>query len=64
VIEDIARAAQRPVSRETFERLEAYVGLVTEENGRQNLVSASTMNNNWERHIADSAQRLRFQPLA
>jgi 16S rRNA (guanine527-N7)-methyltransferase len=64
VIEDIARAAQRPVSRETFERLEAYVGLVTEENGRQNLVSASTLNNIWERHIADSAQLLRFQPFA
>ena len=64
MIEDIARAAQRPVSRETFERLEAYVGLVTEENGRQNLVSASTLNNIWERHIADSAQLLRFEPFA
>jgi 16S rRNA (guanine527-N7)-methyltransferase len=37
---------------------------VTEENGRQNLVSASTLNNIWERHIADSAQLLRFQPFA
>jgi 16S rRNA (guanine527-N7)-methyltransferase len=35
-----------------------------EESKRQNLVSASTLDNIWERHILDSAQLVRFEPSA
>ena len=62
VIERLAQAAGRPVSRETFEKLEAYVALLAEENERQNLVSAATLDDLWERHILDSAQLVRFEP--
>lgn len=33
-----------------------------EENRRQNLVSATTLEHIWERHICDSAQLVRFEP--
>jgi len=62
VIDRLAQVAGRPVSRETFEKLEAYVALLREENRRQNLVSAATLDAVWERHILDSAQLLRFEP--
>jgi 16S rRNA (guanine527-N7)-methyltransferase len=62
VIEKLAQAAGRPVSRETFEKLERYVALLREENGRQNLISASDLNAIWDRHIVDSAQLVRFEP--
>ena len=64
MIEALERAARRPVSRETFERLEAYVELLKAANERQNLVSASTLADVWERHIVDSAQLVRFEPRA
>ena len=41
------------------ERLELLVTLLTEENARQNLVSAASLGEVWRRHIADSAQLLR-----
>jgi len=62
VIERLSQAAQRPVSRETFERLELYVQLLREENARQNLVSEATLEHVWDRHILDSAQLMRFEP--
>jgi len=62
VIEELGRAADRPVSRETFERLERYVALLREENERQNLISASTLDRIWERHVVDSAQLVRCEP--
>ena len=62
MIDRIAEAANRSVSRETFEKLEAYVALLREENSRQNLVSATTLETVWERHILDSAQLVRFEP--
>jgi 16S rRNA (guanine527-N7)-methyltransferase len=62
VIERLALAAGRPVSRETFEKLELYAALLREESARQNLVSAATLDDLWERHIVDSAQLLRFEP--
>ena len=62
MIELIARAAERDVSRETFEKLEAYVAALTEESQRQNLISASSLEYVWERHVADSAQLVRFEP--
>ena len=62
MIEALARTAGRPVSRETFAKLEAYVALLRAENERQNLVSAATLDVVWERHILDSAQLVRFEP--
>jgi 16S rRNA (guanine527-N7)-methyltransferase len=62
VIDAIAAAAKRNVSRETFEKLEAYVALIRAENERQNLVSRSTLDHIWERHIVDSAQLVPFEP--
>jgi 16S rRNA (guanine527-N7)-methyltransferase len=62
VISELERVAARPVSRETFERLETYATLLREESGRHNLVSASTLGNLWDRHILDSAQLVRFEP--
>lgn len=48
------------VSRETLDRLEAFAAAVVEENGRQNLISASTAPDIWARHVVDSAQLLTF----
>jgi 16S rRNA (guanine527-N7)-methyltransferase len=50
------------VPRETFEKLEKFVALLTEETGRQNLVSKSTIPHLWKRHIADAAQLIVFAP--
>jgi 16S rRNA (guanine527-N7)-methyltransferase len=50
------------VPHETFERLARFVAHLREENGRQNLVSAATLERVWSRHILDSAQLLRFAP--
>ncbi len=46
------------VSRETFEKLEAFVAMVIIEAGKQNLISASSIPLIWTRHIVDSAQLL------
>ena len=62
MIEQLERVAGRPVSRETFEKLEAYVALLRDESSRQNLVSASSLESIWERHILDSAQLARYEP--
>lgn len=49
------------VSRETLGQLEQFVTLLREANQQQNLVSASTVDDQmWVRHIADSAQLLVF----
>ena len=44
------------VSRETFERLEAYIALIEKWNPKINLVSKSSLPEIWDRHIWDSAQ--------
>jgi 16S rRNA (guanine527-N7)-methyltransferase len=62
VRERLEQVTKRPVSRETLEKLEAYVALLREENARQNLVSASTVEHLWDRHILDSAQLVRYEP--
>jgi 16S rRNA (guanine527-N7)-methyltransferase len=62
VIEQLEQVAQRPVSRETFERLEAYAALLREESARQNLISSATLDDFWNRHILDSVQLVRFEP--
>jgi 16S rRNA (guanine527-N7)-methyltransferase len=62
VIERLEEVTGRNVSRETFEKLEAYAALLKEESGQQNLISASTFDQLWDRHILDSAQLVRFEP--
>ncbi len=61
--EDEARlwlSANLDVSRETEEKLGAFVAFLIEEAKLQNLISAATLNLIWARHIVDSAQLLRF----
>ena len=62
MIEALERAADRSVSRETLSLLERYVDLLKAASGTQNLISASTLDGIWERHILDSAQLVRFEP--
>ena len=50
------------VSRETWERLEAFVAFLRREAMSQNLISASTVDSIWSRHIVDSAQLLKLRP--
>jgi 16S rRNA (guanine527-N7)-methyltransferase len=64
VIDQIAAAAKRNVSRETFTRIEKYVELLRREAVRQNLISASTVETVWDRHILDSAQLVQFEQKA
>ena len=62
MIDRLEQAAQRPVSRETAEKLQAYEAALREESKRQNLIAASTLDSFWERHVVDSAQLVRFEP--
>jgi 16S rRNA (guanine527-N7)-methyltransferase len=64
MIDALARAAGRPVSRETFDRLNAYAALLRSESEHQNLVSTATLESLWNRHVLDSAQLARFEPHA
>ncbi|AXI44624.1 16S rRNA (guanine(527)-N(7))-methyltransferase RsmG [Sulfitobacter sp. SK012] len=50
------------VSRETFDRLNAFVDLVRKWNPKINLVSSSSLDHIWDRHIADSAQLYDLAP--
>lgn len=50
------------VSRETMAAFDRFVVFLREEAGRHNLISAATLDQIWNRHIADSAQLLRFVP--
>ena len=43
-------------------RLERFAALLEEENGRQNLVSAASLDAVWQRHFADSLQLLDLVP--
>lgn len=61
--EEEARAwLEAHVPRETIPTLTALVAIVLDEMGRQNLISASTADHIWARHIVDSAQLLRLAP--
>jgi 16S rRNA (guanine527-N7)-methyltransferase len=44
------------------ERLACLIALLREENARQNLVAAASLDSVWQRHIADSAQLLVHVP--
>lgn len=46
------------VSRETESRLEQFIAFLFAEGEKQNLISASTRDHVWARHIVDSAQLL------
>jgi len=50
------------VSRETRERLEAYVTCLLDWQQRMNLVGPSTLADVWRRHVLDSAQLARLMP--
>lgn len=62
MIDRLAAICGRPVSRETFRKIEAYGERLAAESQRQNLIAASTFDRLWERHILDSAQLVRFEP--
>lgn len=49
-------AATQDVSRETLDRLSAYVALLERWNAKINLISPKTLPDVWQRHILDSAQ--------
>src|SRR3954463_5155027 len=53
-----------PVSRETESRLDAYVDLLVQWQGKTNLVASSPLPNPWTRHISDSLQLLVLAPEA
>lgn len=61
---EAAQLAGVPVSRETAEALSLYVALLRRWNPSKNLVSASTLDAVWSRHVADSLQLLRVAPEA
>lgn len=54
--------AEYDVSRETWQRLETFGALLQDEMQRQNLISKSSADSLWSRHIVDSAQLLRYAP--
>jgi 16S rRNA (guanine527-N7)-methyltransferase len=55
-------AAATGVSRETIERLSVYAALLVKWQPRINLVSASTLDDIWRRHMLDSAQLFPLLP--
>ena len=63
-MDEAAAKAWLDVPRETLERLETFVHLLRVENERQNLVSRTSLDQLWSRHIVDSAQLIRFAPAA
>lgn len=63
--EDEARdilETEHGVPRETMQRLSAFADLLTSEAQHQNLISKTTFDCIWSRHILDSAQLVRLAP--
>jgi 16S rRNA (guanine527-N7)-methyltransferase len=58
----VAALRLAPVSRETVERLDAFVALLLEWQAKTNLVAPSTLPHLWTRHIADSLQLFSIAP--
>lgn len=52
------------VSRETLERLDVFVTLLTKWQRRINLVSKDSLADVWQRHVLDSAQIIDYLPAA
>ncbi|MBZ9989688.1 16S rRNA (guanine(527)-N(7))-methyltransferase RsmG [Mesorhizobium sp. BH1-1-5] len=61
---DGLQKAAGPVSRETFERLQAFEQLFLKWNRSINLAAPSTLDDVWRRHVLDSAQLARIAPAA
>ena len=55
---------QDSVSRETWDRLDAFVTLLLARQASMNLVGPSAIANLWTRHIADSLQLIPLAPGA
>lgn len=62
--EQAAALAGVAVSRETYERLVAYVDLLRRWNPSKNLVAPATLASVWTRHIADCLQLVKLAPDA
>ena len=63
MIEEEARAfCAHRCDADTMARFEAFLALLADENARQNLVSNSSLDHAWDRHIADSLQLLDHVP--
>jgi 16S rRNA (guanine527-N7)-methyltransferase len=62
MIDRLAEVTGRPVSRETFAKIERYAAVLSASSEQHNLIAASTLDDLWERHIVDSAQLVRFEP--
>ena len=62
ILECLPLHVRDTVSRETWNRLEAYCILLIEENERQNLIARSSLDDLWNRHILDGAQLIRLVP--
>ena len=60
--ERLADLVGGPVSRETLEHLETFENLLRKWTRRINLVSRSTLDDVWDRHILDSAQLFPLAP--
>lgn len=58
MIDQVAAAAGRDVSRGTFERLTRFADLLVKENQSQNLIAPNSVPELWQRHILDGAQLL------
>lgn len=58
----VARLADELGAPDAMVMLDRYATLLLEENQRQNLISKPSEAQLWQRHIADSAQLLRFVP--
>jgi 16S rRNA (guanine527-N7)-methyltransferase len=62
--EALALAGIENVSRETLDRLAAFITLLAKWQARTNLVAGSTLGEVWRRHVADSAQLVGLFPDA
>lgn len=62
--EDAVQRVLGDVSRETMDGLHQFARLFTAWNRKINLISASSADQLWTRHIADSAQLVRLAPAA
>lgn len=60
----IEAATGTHVSRETYGKIIQFEDMLRLEARVQNLISASTLDNLWQRHIADSAQLVRYSPAS
>ena len=62
MIDRLSQVSGADVSRETYAKLERFAALLIKESGSQNLVSAASLQDLWERHLVDAAQLLALAP--